>query len=322
MIKDIETLGLKVESIRPSTNKHDVGTDTDIKIKFNAEILVNTVINNILVYEDTNALFNGEIEEKDLTRINGKVSYDNKTVIFTPNNELDQNKQYIIVVRKNGVKDVLGRSLLFDNISTFFTKSNKALTKPLIISPKFGDTVSASLMIEFTDIYDIYNVQISKNIEFDSFIINEVVNSSNNKTVKYSPDVLLEDGLYFLRIKTDKEVFSDVVQFVIQENIGVVSEEDYNELLQEFNYTNNHILKASYPEQDKMCNVALNKACLSFEGELSILNINLNKSYMEGVLFDETDSDSIEEHGEIDTNIITVYDKEENTTYVVCEILE
>lgn len=319
MIKDIETLGLKVESIRPSTNKHDVETTTDIKIKFNADILAKTIIGNVCVYEDTDCIFNGEIDPTKLTRISGKISYESKTIIFVPKEELKPNKQYIIVVNKNGLTDIIGRTLLEDNISTFFTKSESMLPKPSIIKPINNSTLSDNLMIEFLNTSDVYNVQISKSIEFDHLIVDEVVKSSNNEIVTYTPNINLKDGLYYIRIKTSDNAFSDVVQVYYQNNVGVVSEEDYNDLLDEFEQNELELL-SSFPNRDKVAGVNISNVCFKFKGEVDIDDININKSSFIGELFDETDEDSISEAGYQDTNIILVYDEDEFISYLISTI--
>lgn len=316
MIKDIETLGLKVESIRPSTNESGVETNTDIKIKFNADVLAKTIVGNVCVYEDTNNLFNGTIDPTELVRINGKISYESKTIIFTPNEELNENKQYIIVVKKDGIKDIIGRSLLFDNISTFFTKANKSFVKPNIISPLYGETLTETPIIEFTDMYDVYNVQISKNSEFDTYVINDVVNSLNATTVKYKPNIALKDGLYFIRVKAHDSVFSDTIQVYIQSDTGLVSEEDYDDLIRQFDEVDLELLEC-FPNRDKVAGVNIKTIYLKFKGNIGIEKLNINKTSLIGELFDETDSDVIEEDGYAETKIYVVYDDEEDVTYVI-----
>lgn len=317
MLNNIETLGLKVESIRPSANKKEVETNTKIYVKFNADVMSSTIVGNIALYEDTDGLFNGEIDTNKLTRINGNISYESKTIIFTPKNELSENKQYIVIVRKNGIKDIIGRSLLVDNVFTFFTKANKALETPTILNPKNADTIREDLIIEFTNTHNVYNVQISTNIEFDTYVVDDIVNSSNNSTVTYSPDKTLEDGLYYIRVKAMGGLFSDTVQCVIGRNIGLVSKEDYNDLLVEFDGSRVMNMLEAFPVSDKLSGVNLANIYLKFEGEITIDDINFNKSYLLGELFDETDIDDIEEAGYIDPKIITVYDKEEDVTYIV-----
>lgn len=321
MLNNIETLGLKVESIRPSANKKEVETNTKIYVKFNAEVISNTIVGNIALYEDTDGLFNGELDTTKLTRINGNISYESKTLIFTPKNELSENKQYIVVVRKNGIKDIIGRSLLVDNVFTFFTKATKALEIPTILSPKNADTIKENLLIEFTNTHSVYNIQISTNVEFDTYVVDDIVNSSNNSTVSYSPSKELEDGLYYIRVKAMGGLFSDTIQCVLARNVGLVSSEDYNDLLVEFDGSRVIDMTEMFPISDKLSGVNISNIYLKFNGEITIDDINFNKSYLLGELFDETDSDTIDEEGYSDPKIITVYDKEEDATYVMGSLI-
>ena len=308
MIKDLETLGLKVEDITPSQNKDSVSIDSNITIKFNSYLNKATIVNNVILLNATN-------EE----RIPCSVKLVNDTVIVTPKELLSKKEKYLVYIPKNGISDILGRKLLIDFKSYFITEIESYHIKPKVTEPKNGIYPTLPQLI-FTSPSKNNIIEISNSKSFNLIVYSSVSNSHADGEVIHKMETNLQDGLYYIRIKTEDNVVSDLTQFYLSSGEGRVSNSDYAVEVNDLGIDESNELLEFKPSKDI---VEINRRCVYyvFDGKVDTDIIKKCKSYIVGESIDESDED-IESHGYLDYEMIYMYDCVEQKTYIIFEINE
>lgn len=315
MINTLNTLGLQVINVEPGRFTTDADTNTNISVYFNSDLDVVSIMDNFIVLKDKELKYNGgEINISEFETINGNVTYKDKTIFFTPFNQLESDCRYIVYIFKNGIVDVLGRSMLIDYISYFSTEPFSAIGGCNITVPENNKTLSAldNIVLSKLDT-EKYLIQISKIKTFDNLVIEKVIDTN-----LLEEDLKLGDGLYYIRAKALNGTFGDSCVVTIKTHSNTIpTDQDLDEsyIWQPYD-EDKHSLKESFPSNESFnVNEKTNVIFLKFDGIVDINDIDFYESYMIGESNDEDDQ-NISSHGDVDGIYTVVYDEEKVETYI------
>lgn len=314
MVNSINTLGLRVETVVPSSYDSNVDINTQIILIFNSDLDTGSIVGNFVVLKDKDGIYNGEdIQIDNYEIVKGTVTYKNKSIIFTPSNQLDKYCRYIIYVKKNTIKDIHGKVLLQDFISNFDTEIIETVKKTSIIEPLNNSILSSLDSVTIEDVEsERYLLQISKQQTFENIVLDTIV-STNVINKEFN----LGDGLYYIRAKAMNGNFGDFNVFTIKTHKNTApTDQDLDE---DYIYEPVEIDEiesiGNYPEGINV-NEKTNLIYVKFKGLIDIDDIDFYESNLFGELSDSEDFGTISEHGEVDGSYSIVHDEEANETYV------
>lgn len=303
MIRDIETIGLKIENISPGNNEINFPVDGHISIKFNSYISKSTLANNVyLIHENT--------EERIPCSIK---CYDDCIELY-PKTLLINSAKYKISI--SNVSDILGRRMCMTYSSCFYTDSKEYIEKPSILEP-LSIIYNENPIVRLSCKSKTCIIEISNTKAFNLILYEKLIECNEGET-EHIIEGVLEEGMYYIRLRTEEEVFSNSVQFYISHSEGKISEDDY-EIDESFD-NNNAELKDFNPYKVSLYN---NAKCIyyRFNGKIDIEKINSCKHYIKSEFIDTENTTSIE-HGYVDYNMIYMYDAFESITYLIFELIE
>jgi hypothetical protein len=146
------------------------------------------------VFEDYKGIYNGVSSLKNSINFNivkGALTYDNRTITFTPEKELQVDTRYIVVVN-NTIKDITGSPMLKKYIFAFSTEIAKSFGACEIMSPRYGSINSSVPEIHWKDIEaPSYIVQISKSNQFESLLFESFVVPDNNSIYRTKDNTII-----------------------------------------------------------------------------------------------------------------------------------
>ena len=179
-----DSMGITVVTTVPEAHQFDVAVDTTIQLTFSADLNRSTLNNCIVVFEDYKGIYNGVSSLKnsiDFNIVKGALTYNNRTITFTPEKELKIDTRYIVIVN-NTIKDITGSPMLKKYIFAFSTEIAKSFGACEILSPKYGSINSKVPEIHWKNIKaPSYIVQVSKSNQFESLLFETfVVPNENN----------------------------------------------------------------------------------------------------------------------------------------------
>lgn len=312
MINSLDTLGLRVETINPESFKTKVNINSEISVLFNSDLDVSTVINNFIILKDSNLKYDsGEIELSDFEIVDGNVTYKDKTIVFSPFNQLDTNCRYIIYIVKNRIRDVLGNVMLVDYVSYFSTESHASLGECEILEPENNKTLSVLDRISLTSLdTDKYLIQISKIKTFDNLVIEKTIDTST-----LEEDLKLGDGLYYIRAKALNGAFGEPSVVTIRTNSNSVpTDQDLDESYIWQEYENDELKLLENLPSGIDVNEKTNILYMKFNKVLDINDIDFYESFITGESNDDDNSEI--SHGELEGSYIVVNDDEKSESYV------
>lgn len=314
MIQSIDTLGLRVESVLPVPHKIDVNVNSQIIINFNAELNTESIVGSFIVLIDRKGLYTGgEIDLSLYEALKGTLTYKDKSIIFTPSNQLDKYCRYIIYVKKNSIKNIFGRVMLTDFTSYFDTEVLATIKPTQIIVPVCNSILTSLEKVEIENVNsDKYILQISKQKTFENVVLDKVF---DNNTIE--EDFNIGNGLYYIRAKAVNGDFGDVSVFTIKSHINTITtDQDLDEDYIYMPIDNEEVeLIGNFPEGIN-AHEKSNIVYMKFKGEIDISDIDFYESQVYGELSDEEDVGTIKEHGELDGSYSIAYDSEADETYV------
>ena len=325
MMGSLETLGLRVESVSPSTFANNVDINTEIKIRFNSELNTKLIISSIYLLEDVNKKYIRNNVIKDLEEyetIPVSVTYKDKTVIMRPTIPLKEDCRYIVFVDKRIIQDIIGNMMLTDYI-TYFDTTNDSYNVCSILVPQNNAIIPVLDKIEITDTdCDRYCIQISKQPNFETIVYDEIVDGVNIEKLYQ-----LEDGMYYIRAKEENAPEYGIANiFSIKSyRSTTVSDQDLDEDYMFEPLTEEELkILSSYPD-NKGClvNVKSNAAYIRFNKLIDIEDIDFYESSFIGELIDDDDKymekTLLQErmsHNDVDGHYVFVQDEEKEETYV------
>lgn len=314
MISSISTLGLKPESFSPEKFKTNVDINTQISINFNSELDTSTIISNIYILEDKDFKYNdGDIDLNLFNKIDGNLTYKDKTIIFTPKNQLNINSRYIVYIPKDGIRDILGNVTLIDFVSYFSTDNFQSYGKCEVLYP-INNTILHSLnRVSISDLDSLkYVVQISKIKTFDNLVYEEIFDMP---IVEKHIDI--GDGLYFIRAKALNGIFGETSVFTLKSHENTIpTDQDLDEdfVWEEYVKEPESLIEI-YPSNDSIeVNEKTNVLFMKFNGIVDIKDIDFHESFLNGEPND--DDDNITAHENVDGSYTVVQDEEKLETYV------
>jgi hypothetical protein len=328
MFNTIETTGLRVETITPELQKINVDVHSEIDITFNSDIDTGTIVGNFIVLEDPDLLFTS-ISSIDKTRfitVQGNVTYEDRTIKFKPTNPFKENTKILVLLRAKGITDIMQRSLVTDFVGIFYTECDATLPKCEFITPKFG--VITPDVPEFSWVdqeSEAYVFQVSHDETFEILLCDKVIKNETSTYAKtsYTPNLILDEGLYYARVKSIYGHWSDPLQLFIKRTTeAVVSREDINEslILEELDaaFVPPLEILEMFPSNDTVnINPKINIIYMKVAGQVNSTDIDFSNTFVEGSLFDDEDADTAEPHGYLDGEWTVIYDSLKDVTYIV-----
>jgi len=331
MKSSVETMGLRVESMTPAMQSIGVDVHEDIRIRFNSDLDTGSIIGNLVVLSDPGLHFVNlaSMDRSQYETVQGKASYDDRTIIFSPTNPLAENRRYLVFIRAGGLTDVLGRGLATDFVGIFYTESSATGAKPTFLSPRFG-TISSEIPV-FTwgdEQTKAYTFQLSREETFETLLCDELLINNVGEYAKseYLPSLNLTEGLYYARVKAVNGHWSDPIQFFIKREVQeVVSREDaYEDLFLgdlDASFVAPIEVLEMFPD-DKSFGVSLktNVVYIKMVGRIGTSDVDFENSYLYGSPFDEEDED--EPQGPVAGEWTLIYDEARDVSYLVFSPVE
>lgn len=331
MVSSIETLGLRVETIFPQPYMININVNSEIKITFNSELRTSTIIGNFTVLNDVNLKFvdnNSLNDSSEFSQVEGNVSYKDKSVIFTPTNPFAKNTRYLICVKANGIKDILGNTMLIDYIGMFYTETTETLPGCNFISPAFGSVLKEMPKFTWTDQNaKCYSFQISKEPTFEILLYDVLIKNITIESYAeafYTPSVDLLEGLYYARVRALNGDFGEIHQIFIKDTTkALVSTEDEPEGILLSDASSEIEVLYMFPSNGE-CNVDIktNIFYIKAKGKILKENINFLDCFVVGDLADMDEADTVEPHGYLKGDWTVVYDIYEDVSYVIFTPIE
>ena len=176
-----ESIGLRVLDVSPNNRSSNVNVNSDIKITFTADINPQTFIKNIVVLKDYNHIFKDINSLKDYSQysvVKGSISYKDRVLTFTPEEQFDTDTCYIVVLN-DGITDITGIRMIKKHVSCFYTEAIASFPRCEIISPKYGCITDEVPVFQWKNqCSESYIFQISKSNTFELLLYNKVIEGS------------------------------------------------------------------------------------------------------------------------------------------------
>lgn len=314
------SMGLRVENVSPSLYSTNVDINKVIKMEFNSELNTDTIINNFVILKDSHSRFvEGEnVIISNYELVEGLVTYENKTIIFTPTNQLDVKSRYIICVKKSKITDILGNIFEAGYVS-YFNTGDGSIPKPCsVIEPLTNSILTILDKVTIQDVgSNSYHYQISKVKTFEILVLQETI--TKNIIEK---DFVLGDGIYFIRAKAEDGEYGSASTFTIKTHRDTTpTEQDLSEDYIYVPYEDDKLeLIGQYPDIESVeNNVKTNLFYKKFNKIIPIEDIDFYEAIVYGEYADQDDNydtDYAKEHGDIDGTFSVVYDEENKETYI------
>lgn len=231
-----DSMGITVVTTIPEAHQCDIAIDTMIQLTFSADLNRSTLNNCIVVFEDYKGIYNGVSSLKnsiDFNIVKGALTYDNRTITFTPEKDLQLDTRYVVVVN-NTIKDITGSPMLKKYIFSFSTEVSKSFGVCEIVSPKYGSINSSIPEIHWKDIKaPSYIIQISKSNQFESLLFETFVVPDKNNTYQTRNNTVIpqkeinktSSSVLYNNTESSVEYFDDGTEF--DENGEVLKEDVY-----------------------------------------------------------------------------------------------
>lgn len=219
-----DSMGITVVTTVPEAHQCDIAVDTKIQLTFSADLNRSTLNNCMVVFEDYKGIYNGVSSLKnsiDFNIVKGALTYDNRTITFTPEKELQVDTRYIVVVN-NTIKDITGSPMLKKYIFAFSTEIAKSFGACEIISPKYGSINSSIPEIHWKDLEaPSYIVQISKSNQFESLLFECFIVPDKNNTYRTKDDIVIpQKGKKIIQADNAVSYDNNAVEYINEYDIN------------------------------------------------------------------------------------------------------
>ena len=320
-----ETYGLRVLNISPNHQSNDINVNSEINIEFSSDINPASFHKNIVILEDYNKIYKNINSLKDYSQysvVKGAVSYKNRILTFTPDKPFNTDTCYVVMLG-DGITDITGNKIIKKHVSCFYTESVASFPRVEIISPKYGNIVSAIPEFVWKNQYaESYSFQISKSNSFELLLYNEIIPGNViETTIKHTPVFNAQEGMYYIRIQSENGEWSDIHQIFIKAiTDAVISEYDTPEMmhLDEFlDGIQEPIKILEYFPVDGSINNSLktNIIYIKIKGKIDDSRLNFDECFVYGESFDEEHEEYA--HETVDGKWSVIYDSYFDVTYVI-----
>lgn len=330
MINQNYTVGLQVETLVPAPFSNQVDVHSEIRVRFNSELIVKSIIGNFMVFEDVDWQYNPSqpttLENKVMVR--GSVSYHDRCIIFKPAESLKPNARYVIFLKANGIQSITTDRLMAPFSSVFYTQIEGSLPAAKWIYPAHGEVFKKTPTFEWEDQQaHTYVWQLSRHERFDTLVEEQLISSglvNVSATPTYTPTTALEDGMYFVRVKALNGHWSETLSFYVQKHQEqFVNYEDANDQP----YLEDYQIQAPpcvtvYPKASDLQVSLKTGICYAvFEGRVEPNMIDWDQTFVFCESYDQTEELSEEEMYPVG-NWHLVYQTDQDLTYVIYELVD
>lgn len=320
-----ETLGLRVLSVSPSHLDSNVNVNSNIDVTFTSDINPSTLTKNIVVFEDYNKVYKNANSLKDYSKyavVKGTITYNDKVLTYTPEKPFNVNSSYILVLNDK-ITDIIGNQLTQKYISVFYTEKVASYGRCEIINPKYGNITNSIPVFTWKNQKSpSYIFQISKNNSFETLILNEVIPGNEyEEEISYEPSFNAQEGMYFIRVKSENGEWSDIHQIFIKPiTDAVIAEEDTPEIesFEDFfdNLIEPVIILEQFPNPNSVNNsLKTNIIYIKIKGKIDESRIDLNECYIYAESLDEDHEEYT--HENISGSWSVIYDSYYDATYII-----
>lgn len=316
------TNGLQVVRTYPPMGMEEMSVYDKIEVEFSEDLDASTISKNIRLYQSVGGVFTSIGKLEDLTKfipVELRASYKDRVVTLEPFNPLSVGKDFVLIVEAFTVSSITGKQLLQHSVTLFKTEVDASPRPVKLISPGLGAVLQFVNALAWSGDADSYVVQVAKESSFSSLIFDKPVQGTT-----ISPDFLVnaDEGIYFWRVKPEGGDFSSHSNFFIKPIESIpVSHEDAPERIVGLPWDNEMEVLEMFPE-DGFSNVGLNLKSIyvKVSGLYTASDLALNMTYVTGVVNDENDIGTIEDHGDLKGSWTVVRDEDNNCTYLVFSI--
>ena len=320
-----ETIGLRVLSVSPSHTESNVNVNSSIDVTFSSDINPATLTKNIVVFEDYNKVYKDATSLKDYSKfsvVKGSITYNDKVLTYTPDKPFNTNSCYILVLNDK-IADIIGNQLVQKCINVFYTEKVARYGRCELVSPKYGYiTNSIPTFTWINQKSPSYIFQISKINSFESLLLDEVIPGNEYEDeISYTPDFNAQEGMYFIRVKSENGEWSDTHQIFIKPiTDAVIAQEDTSEMLAFEDFMDNIldpiVILEYFPEPNSVNNsLKTNIFYIKIKGKVDDSRIDLNNCYVYGESLDDDHEEY--SHESVNGNWSIIYDSFYDATYVV-----
>ena len=320
-----ETVGLRVLSVSPSHSESNVNVNSSIDVTFTSDINPSTLTKNIVVFEDYNKVYKNANSLKDYSKysvVKGSISYQDKVLTYTPEKPFNANSSYILVLNDK-ITDITGNTLVKKYISVFYTETIASYPRCEILSPKYGNITSEIPTFKWINQKSpSYVFQISKINSFEVLTLEEVVPGNEyEEEISYTPEFNAQEGMYFIRVKSENGEWSDTHQIFIKPiTDAVIAKEDSPEILAFDDFFEGLLdpveILEYFPAPNSINNsLKTNIIYIKIKGRLDESRINLDDCYIYGESLDDDHEEY--SHTEVSGYWSVVYDAFYDVTYII-----
>lgn len=309
---------LEISNYYPKTGSRNIKINEKINVYTSKELNKGSIKANFIVLKNTHSEINSisDLKKDNYKIIKGDLYYNNRSITFTPSESLEFNSRYTVIVR-NQLTDINGSKLFRDHVFYFYTEGEFDISERDIPKIIFPQTNSIIENLDRVEVDKTYNnpliVQISNTNDFTKLAFSTEVDTNTAML-----DKKLVDGEYYIRTKTTKSEWSEVVQVYVQE----INENPFN-ITDDFDSIDSFIEGSEDVEEEITINIKPDKKFYINNNKIHVvinklldmesLYIEMNSIY--DVLIDE------EEFNEVKIKSYTVNLIEEiNETHIVIEI--
>ena len=320
-----ETVGLRVLSVSPSHSESNVNVNSTIDVTFTSDINPSTLTKNIVIFEDYNKIYKNANSLKDYSKyavVKGSISYKDKVLTYIPEKPFNTDSSYIIVLNDK-ITDITGNTLVQKYISVFYTEKIASYPRCEIISPQYGNITSEIPTFKWHNQKSpSYVFQISKNNSFELLLLDEVIPGNEYEDdISYTPEFNAQEGMYFIRVKSENGEWSDTHQIFIKPiTDAVVAQEDTPEMLAFDDFFDGFVdpveILEYFPQPNSINNsLKTNIVYIKIKGKLDESRISLEDCYIYGESLDEDHEEY--SHESVSGSWSIVYDSYYDVTYII-----
>ena len=320
-----ETIGLRVLSVSPGHQSSNVNVNSEILVTFSADINPSTFVKNIVVLKDYNRIYKNINSLKDYSQysvVKGAISYKDKVLTYTPNEPFDTDTCYVVML-SDGITDITGNKLVKKHVSCFYTESVASFPRCEFVAPKYGTIVNS--IPEFTwknQCSESYIFQVSKSNSFELLLCEDVIPGNKiQDNMTHKPVFQAEEGIYYIRVKSENGEWSDTHQIFIKAvTDAVIASEDTPEIAHLEDFLEGleepvEILEYFPPHDSVNNSLKTNIIYIKIKGKVDEDRLKLDDCYVYGESFDEEHEEYA--HETVDGKWTVVYDSYFDVTYVI-----
>ena len=326
MIQSIYQNGLRAENMDPLSGTLGASVYSLLHITFNSELNTASIVGNIAVFEDVEGKYVNmdsiRANPSGFPKVDGNYTYKDRVVTFTPSSPLKNSVKYIVAIREGGIKDIYGNAFVGEQAFHFVTESDDVEAKVTILSPKHGVVAEDVPDISWTNAgSSAYHIEISSQQTFETTAFVDTVKSVSGAPARteYSVGQSLQDGMYYIRVRALKGLWSEPVQIYIKKITGAITtSEDLSDIIDQLEIGEQPLeLLEVYPRiEESGLPLSMALCYYRFDGFIPFEELDIYNSTMERVSLDG----STEIPEDVPGEWIHVYSTKEDATYIIYRI--